>query len=117
MRKTIGLIFAAFLIVAGFSTNSFAQRKYNHNVNQRESRQQRRIYQGVRSGSLNRREAYRLERQQVNLRRTEARYRRSGGGLSWRERRNLEHRLNRSSRSIYNQKHDRQHHGYIRRRL
>lgn len=117
MKKTIGLIFAAFLVVAGLSADASAQRQYRRNINQRESRQQRRIYQGVRSGSLNRREAYRLERQQVNLRRTEARDRRSGGGLSWRERRNLQRRENRSSRSIYRQKHDRQRATYPRRRL
>ena len=117
MKKIIGLIFAALLLVAGLSMDSFAQTRYRRNINARERRQQQRIYQGVRSGSLTRRETYRLERQQVNLRRTEARYRRSGGGLSWRERRNLQRRENRTSRVIYRQKHDRQHYSYPRRRL
>lgn len=117
MKKIIGLIFAALLIVAGLSVETNAQYRQRHNINAREARQQRRIYQGVRSGSLNRRETYRLERQQVNLRRTEARYRRSGSGLSWRERQNLQRRENRTSRSIYRQKHDRQHYTYPRRRL
>ncbi len=118
MKKTIGLIFAALLLVAGFSIDSSAQRYYGQrSVNQRERRQQQRIYQGVRSGRLNRRETYRLQRQQYRLYRTESRYRRSGGGLSWRERYLLQRRLNRTSRNIYRQKHDRQRRYYPRRRL
>ena len=116
MKKIIGLIFASLLIVVGFSTDSSAQ-TYRGRINNRESRQQRRIYQGARNGSLTPRETYRLERQQAQLRRTEARYRRSGGGLSWRERYKLERREDRTSRSIYRQKHDKQLYGYPRKRL
>jgi len=123
MKKTIGLIFASLLIIAGFSFDALAQRYYgNKNIDRRQNRQQVRIYNGVRRGSLNRREAYRLQRQQYRIYRTESRYRRSGGGLSWRERYLLQRRLNRSSRSIYRQKHDRQRYSrnyrsYPRRRL
>lgn len=123
MKKTIGLIFAALLIVAGLSADSFAQtsRYRSRSINNRERRQQQRIYQGVRTGRLTTRETYRLERQQYRINRTEARYRRSGGRFTWRERYNLQRRLNRSSRSIYRQKHDRQNYRsyryYPRRRL
>lgn len=122
MRKTIGLIFATLIFIAGFSADILAQRYYGQRtIDGRQRRQQQRIYNGVRTGRLNRREAYRLQRQQYRLYRTESRYRRSGGGLSWRERYLLQRRLNRSSRSIYRQKHDRQNYRryryYPRRRL
>lgn len=103
MKKIIGLLFAALIAVGGFSLNASAQ-----TINRRERNQQRRIYQGIRSGQLNRRESYRLERQQYRTNRLEQRYRRSGGGLSYRERYRLQRRENRTSRNIYRQKHDRQ---------
>lgn len=122
MKKTIGLIFAALLLPTVFSLDALAQRYYgNRSIDSRQRRQQQRIYNGVRRGSLNRREAYRLQRQQYRIYRTESRYRRSGGGLSWRERYLLQRRLNRSSRNIYRQKRDSQRYRsyryYPRRRL
>ena len=122
MKKTLGLIFASLLITVGFSADILAQRYYGQrSVDSRQRRQQQRIYNGVRSGRLTRAELYRLQRQQYRLARTESRYRRSGGGLSWRERYYLQRRLNRTSRSIYRQKHDRQNYrsyrSYPRRRL
>lgn len=77
-------------------------------VGVREHRQQRRIDQGVRSGELTHREAYRLERQQARIDRSVARDRRTGGHLSYAERRRLAYRQDRASRAIYRQKHDRQ---------
>jgi len=99
------------LFVAGLSIDTLAQRVYypqKRSINTRQTRQQTRIYQGVRSGRLTRRESYRLQRQQYNIYRTENRYRRSGGRFTYAERRNIQRRLNRSNRSIYRQKHDRQ---------
>lgn len=116
MKKIIGLIFAALIVIAGFSMNSSAQtRKWS--VNSREHRQQKRIYQGARNGTLTPKETYRLERQQIQIRRTEARYRNSGDGLSRREKSILERKLNQSSRSIYRQKHDKQNYQHPQRRM
>lgn len=119
MKKIISLIFGALILTIGLSIDSLAQTKKAHSwsVNSRESRQQKRIYRGVKSGELTARETYRLERQQAQLRRTEARYRASGNGLSWREKYRLEHKLNQSNRSIYRQKHDKQDYQYPRKRL
>lgn len=122
MKKTIGLIFATLAIVTGLSAETLAQRYYgNGSIDSRQRRQQQRIYNGVRNGSLNRRETYRLQRQQYRIYRAESRYRRSGGGLSWRERYLLQRRLNNASRNIYRQKRDRQRYRsyryYPRRRL
>lgn len=105
MKKLIGLTFAAIVFVVGLSSESFAQRR---SIDGRQNRQQGRIYQGVNSGRLTRAEAYRLQRQQYNIYRAESNYRRSGGRFTYAERRNIQRRLNTSSRSIYRQKHDRQ---------
>ena len=75
-------------------------------INQRQTHQQQRIYNGVSNGSLTARETYRLERQQAGIARLEARSRADGNGLNWRERARIEHRQDRASRNIYRQKHD-----------
>lgn len=77
-------------------------------INERQREQEERIRQGIRSGELTRREARRLEAQQFRIREAEERARRSGGGLSDRERARLQRELDYSSRNIYRQKNDRQ---------
>ena len=77
-------------------------------INQRQHHQQNRIYNGVRSGELTRREAYRVERQQAHIARYEHRSRADGSGLNGRERYRLERMQDRASRNIYRQKHDAQ---------
>jgi hypothetical protein len=77
-------------------------------VNARQHEQQQRIREGIRSGELTRREARRLEAEEWRIRRNEALARRSGGQFTPRERYRIERQLNRSSRDIYRQKHDRQ---------
>jgi hypothetical protein len=81
---------------------------YQHTINERERRQQRRIRTGVRNGELTRRETRHLERRETRLRRDERRARRSGGELTMRERRRLQREENRTSRAIRRQRHDRQ---------
>ncbi len=75
-------------------------------INRRQGHQQHRIYDGVHSGQLTRREAYRLERQQAHIARYEARSRADGPGLTPRERYRLERMQDRASRNIYHQRHD-----------
>lgn len=70
-------------------------------INQRQDRQQHRIYRGIGSGALTPRETYRLKRQQGRIARYEARSRADGRGLNWRERYRLERMQNRASRNIY----------------
>jgi hypothetical protein len=83
----------------------------NAGINQRQERQQNRIYHGIRSGELTPNEAARLESQEARIAAAEARDRRSGDGLSLRERAQLERRLNQESRQIYRQTHDNQDRG------
>lgn len=77
-------------------------------INQRQANLERRIDQGVRRGDLTRAEAARLRGDFRQLLRLEGQYRRSGGGLDLRERRDLDHRFDRLSQRIYGQRHDRQ---------
>jgi hypothetical protein len=77
-------------------------------VNQRQERIEQRIDQGVRTGELNRREAARLRQRLFALNRLEDQYLRSGHGLSYRERADLDRRFERLSTQVRVQKHDRQ---------
>ena len=77
-------------------------------INARQREQQQRIREGIRSGELTRHEVRRLEAEEWRIRRNEAQVRRSGGQFTPRERYRIERQLNRSSRDIYRQKHDRQ---------
>jgi hypothetical protein len=77
-------------------------------VDQREANQERRIDQGVASGSLTQREANRLERGQQRVENMEARAK-ADGVVTRGERARLHQAQDVQSRRIYNQKHDRQH--------
>ena len=76
-------------------------------INQRRANQQHRIGQGIQSGRLNARQGARLERREASIGRTEHHMRRADGGrLTRADRVKLNHRLNRTSRAIYRDKHD-----------
>lgn len=77
-------------------------------IHDREVQQQRRIAQGVHSGSLTRGETARLEARERSLHREIRRDRIDGGGLSVAERAKIHQRQDRLSREIWRQKHDRQ---------
>ncbi len=76
-------------------------------INQREWRQQARIWRGFQSGDLTRQEFRQLERQQALIHRSEARARRDCD-FTARERRRIQSQQNRASRNIFRQSHDRQ---------
>lgn len=77
-------------------------------VDRREASQERRIEQGVASGSLTPREARRLERGQRHVANMEARAK-ADGVVTHRERAELRHAQDVQSRRIYAEKHDAQH--------
>ena len=103
MRKIVSFL-VVVVFVLGASAISFADHR---GINSRQHREQQRINRGVRSGELTRYEAARLEAGQWRIRRFE-RNARSDGYVSPRERAHLQNALNRQSRAIYRQKHDRQ---------
>jgi hypothetical protein len=110
MIITLKKLFAPLALVAivACPLTSQAQVRRTSSINRREREQQERIRQGERSGELTRREAARLEAEQARIRVNEAYARRSGGELTPQERARLEKELNKSSKDIYQQKHDRQ---------
>ena len=77
-------------------------------VDQRQIIQERRIDQGVASGSLTQREANRLERGQQRVDNMENRAK-ADGVVTGRERARIQHAQDVQSDRIYRQKHDRQH--------
>jgi len=79
-------------------------------INQRQAQLDRRIDQGVRDGSLNRREAYRLRGEFTQIARLEARYR--ANGLNGWERADLDRRFDSLSAQIRAERHDQYGSGY-----
>lgn len=77
-------------------------------VDQRQANQERRIDQGLASGSLTPREAVRLERGQQRVERMESRAK-ADGVVTGNERAHLNRAQDVQSRRIAAQKHDRQH--------
>lgn len=76
-------------------------------VDRQQVRQEQRIRQGERSGQLTPAEARRLHYLEARVRRTEARMRwRSGGRLTYPERRRLEAMIRRDNAEIYRLKHN-----------
>lgn len=75
-------------------------------VNQRAQMIQSRIDQGIRSGGLNRREAFQLQGQLRGIQKLEYRYRLSGGRIDMRERADLERRYDALSAKVRFDKQD-----------
>ena len=76
-------------------------------INQRRANQQQRIGQGIQSGRLNARQGARLERREASIGREERHMRTADRGhLTRPDRVALNHRLNRTSRAIYRDKHN-----------
>lgn len=95
------------LALLAAATASVAVPASAQSVNQREHRQEQRIHQGERTGALTPREARRLQYLEARVRRTEARMRwRSGGRLTYPERRRLEAMIRRDNAEIYRLKHN-----------
>ncbi|MFY9555785.1 MAG: hypothetical protein WAV20_07245 [Blastocatellia bacterium] len=104
MKRVVSILISAMFVIA-LGITVPAQR--TPSVDNRERRQQRRINQGVKSGSLTKREAARMERQQVRTHALEAKAK-SDGKVTVKERARLQRRENRTSHHIYRQKHDSQ---------
>ena len=77
-------------------------------ISQRQANLSQRIDQGIRSGALDRREAFQLKSQLRDVVGLEYRYARTGGRLDMRERADLDRRFDAISRQVRSEKHDRQ---------
>ena len=106
MKRT-QIILAGLAAAITLSTPLAANAAPWQNINQRQQQLDRRIDQGVRSGSLTRNEAVRLRNEFRALSRLEGQYRRSGGAFTIRERADLDRRFDALAARIRVQKHDR----------
>ena len=103
MRKSI-IIIALSLVTTGFGA-SMAAAQSTPGVDNRENRQAKRIFHGVRNGSLTPRETGQLLRGEARIHRMENRFK-SDGKVTVKERARLHRNLNRQSRRIYRKKHN-----------
>ncbi|MBC7928332.1 MAG: hypothetical protein H7039_22045 [Bryobacteraceae bacterium] len=98
MKTLMTAVLCGTFLIGSLSAESFRRGQWDD---------QRRIYNGERTGRLTPREASRLERQREALNRQYWRDRRDGGGLSYRERCELERRENQLDRRTSRQLRDR----------
>ncbi len=107
------LFFMALILFAGMASRANGQSpQYQHRhhhtrsemLGRRLSLQNRRITNGAHSGKLNDRETRRLRKQEARNNRLKNKYLHSGNGISKREGRRVNRRLNRRGRSINKKK-------------
>jgi len=84
-----------------------AVQNYKGEVGQRQSNQQERIGQGIKSGQFTARESAHLENQQAHLNKEVRNDRAANGGkLTAAERKQVNHQENKTSKAIYKEKHN-----------
>jgi len=102
MKRTL-LTFA----VAGFMLGATGIASAETEIHQRKENQQKRIAQGVKSGSLTAGETANLEHKEAKINRETRRDRRqNGGNLTNKEKAQVNRQQNRVSRDIYRDKHN-----------
>jgi hypothetical protein len=99
-------IVAGILIVAQTAFAAPAGGAHPRGINARQDRQAARIASGIKSGEITKGEARRLRADEAAVRAEERVDRRSGGGLSRSEARDLQKDLNRTSREIHRARHN-----------
>lgn len=104
MKKSFGLFVASICLIFGLSVITSAQTG-TKGVNKRQKNQQKRIYKGVKNGSVTGKEYKKLQKQQIKTQRAKKRAK-SDGEVTRKERFRLHKRLNHNSKSIYRAKHN-----------
>ncbi len=105
--KVIKTLFVTALILSFAGVSYGAGAMKTPLVKRRQVHQQKRIIQGVKSGQLTLREFYKLEKEQRKIQKEKKRFA-SDGVITRKERAKLHRDLNRASKHIFIQKHDRQ---------
>ncbi len=95
----------SLLFVLAFTT--FAQTTNTPKVSKRQKNQQTRIADGVKSGELTAKEAAKLEAREAKIQ-EEKRKAQADGKVTRKEKAKLDRKQDRTSKKIYNQKHDSQ---------
>lgn len=93
------------LLLAGFA---LAQDENKPVRRERAERQQKRIAEGVKDGTLTKKEAVKLEMKQGALANEVRDQKKDGGGLTAREKYKINEKQDKLSKEIYKDKHDRQ---------
>ncbi len=101
------LKFVTVVVFTALSLPVFAQTTSTPRIDQRQTNQERRIDQGVKSGQLNQKEAARLEKGQARVQKMETKAV-ADGKVTAKERRMIEHAQDKQSRKIAREKHDKQ---------
>jgi hypothetical protein len=101
-RAIMGVVSGAMLLAIGVTGLGWPR---TPRINGRQENQQDRIQQGIRDGSLNRREASRLESIEGRIQ-ADKLFAKRDGNVSPRERVQLNRELNRASRDIYHLRHN-----------
>ena len=96
----------AIAAALSFTGGAFAQTA-TPGIDQRQTNQEKRIQQGVKSGELNKRETARLEKREGKLQADKEKAA-ADGKVTKKERQQLNREANRDSKAIYRQKHDAQ---------
>ncbi len=99
--------FVTAAVLAALSLPTFAQTTSTPRIDQRQTNQQQRIDQGVKSGQLNQKEAARLEKGQARVQKMEDKAV-ADGKVTAKERRRIETSQDKQSRKIAREKHDKQ---------
>lgn len=95
------------LLVIGATYGTVSAQTATSRIHHRQTRQQHRIADGVRSGELTPRETARLENREAKIQH-DKRLAKADGVVTRREKARLTREQNRASRAIYRQKHDAQ---------
>jgi hypothetical protein len=99
VKKLISsMLFAAIVLVPFAAEAGPIQNRIN--------RQEYRVYQGVKNGSISAKEYKQIDRRLDSIEATRLRNIQSGGKLTTAEKYRLNRRLNNTSRSIYRDRHD-----------
>jgi hypothetical protein len=99
MNKSIIAILTGLLVLAPLAAQAGSlQNRINH--------QEHRVYNGVKNGSVSSKEYRQIDRREDNIEAARLRAIRSGGKLTQAEKHRLNNRLNQTSKTIYNYKHN-----------
>lgn len=108
MKKFQVLVVTLGLLIVGNASGIALAGLPGKVVNERQQAQRERIRQGVQSGELNKREAYKLRENQQRIARYERRSRADGNGINAHEAKKLDRMQDRQNKAIHHQKHDQQ---------
>lgn len=104
MKKSLTIFIASICVIFGLSVMASAQTK-TPKVKKRQINQQKRIFKGVKNGSVTGKEYKKLQKQQIKTQKAKKRAK-SDGVVTKKERVKLHKRQNKNSRTIFRAKHN-----------